>query len=163
MPMAKNSKRDNKDIKIMLEFTRLTSIIPAHGTNRLSDKCIRKDIIFHNLSEKAFDQPKLLDLLTIKIKQWLKLNKSEFTYCLAGYIYYCKDDFKKAEKYFLKAIDRNPQNLDNWFDLAFSLYHQDDRKYDLAKKILFNFDLCLSGFKDKPVSLKALETFLKQL
>lgn len=161
--MAKNLKNTNKDVKVMLAFNQLTSIVPIHRVNQLSDKCLRKDVIFHNLSEKVFDQPRLLNILTMKIKQWLKLSKSEFTYALAGYIYYCKDDFKKAEEYFLKAINKDPQNLDNWFDLAFSLYHQGENKYNLAKKILFNFDYCSMHFKNKRVSLKGLEAVLVNL
>jgi len=136
----------------------LTGILPSHRTNRLLDKCIRKDVIFQNLAEKVFDNPRLLDLLTIKIKYWLRLSKSEFIYALAGYIYYCRDDFKRAEGYFMKAINKRLQNLDNWFDLALSLYHQEEKKHKLAKKILFNFDYCLKYFKNKRVSLKALET-----
>lgn len=149
--------------KIKKEFFEITHILPLHSTNRLKDMHIRKDNLFNSLGEKIFDNPRLLDLLTIKIKRWLKLEKSETIYSLAGYIYYFKDDFSKAESYFLKAINSNPVNLDNWFDLAFSLYHQGDKKNNIGKEILFNFDYCIKIFKGRNVSTKDLYKTLKNL
>jgi len=157
MDEDKNSLR-----KVKKEFYKITRILPIHRTNFLEEKEIRKDIIFDFLAEKVFDNPELLDFLSKKIKKWLSWNKTEFTYCLAGYIYYIKDDFTTASRYFLNAIQKNPQNLDNWFDLAFSLYHQGQNKHNLGKGILFNFDYCLEFFKDKKVNLKTLETALKK-
>ena len=127
--------------KIKKEFFRLTRIPPIHRTNFLQDKQIRRDEIFHPLADRAFDYPQLLEILVKKAKIWLKMDKSEFTFCLAGYIYYLKQDFKSAENCFLKAIEKNPLNLDNWFDFAFSLYHQNKAKHELAKSIFFNFDI----------------------
>ncbi len=57
---------------------------------------------------------------------------------LAGYLCYIKEDFKKAKMYFLKCVNLNPQNLDNWIDLAFIFRHLGDDK--LANGILFNYD-----------------------
>lgn len=148
---------DNKDLltkkKIELEFYRITRLLPIQ----------RNNAIFDYLAEKVFDTPRLLDLLEIKIKHWFKLEKNEFTYSLAGYIYYFKEEFSKAQRYFLKAIIKNPKNLDNWLNLAFSLYHQEDKKYNLAKKILFNFDYCISYFSNKEANIRTLKTFLRSL
>jgi len=141
-------------------FTIIAGFIPLHPTNRLGDFCLRKDTIFARLSEKTFDNLGLLELLTKKIKHWLALKKNEMSYAIAGYVYYLNDDFAQAEKYFLKAINKNRENLDNWFDLAFSLYHQGDKKHALAKMILFNFDYCVENFKNRKVNLKALEKAL---
>jgi tetratricopeptide (TPR) repeat protein len=143
---------------IKKEFFKITKIPPFHRTNRLEDRVIRRDIIFNLLAEKVFDHPKLLDLLTKKIKEWLRFDESELTYCLAGYIYYLKEDFRKARDYFLKAIDKNPQNLDNWFDLAFSLYHLGKPEQELAKDIIFNFDLFTKFYSNIKVD-KRLEAF----
>jgi len=148
--------------KVKLEFLKYTNILPLHPTNKLEDRCTRKDVIFNTLAEKIFDNPKLLSLLRSKIRKWVKKNKDEFTYCLAGYLYYFAEEFSQAEKYFLKAINRNPQNLDNWFDLAFALYHQDDEKHTLGKEILFNFDRCVEHFKKKKVNLKNLKIFFSK-
>ena len=156
--MEKNSEK-----RVKLDFFRLTGIAPFHRTNKISDNCVSKNVLFQSLAEKIFDTPKLLEFLERKVKRWLDLDKSEFTYVLAGYIYYFKEDFKTADKYFLKAININPENLDIWFCLAFSLYHQQEKEYNLAKKILFNFDYCIDVFKDTPVSMKALRGSLKGL
>lgn len=163
MSISGINKTGNKDLRIKAEFYRLTKMIPLHETNRLEERSLRKDVIFHDLAEKAFDNPKLLDLLAMKIKAWLRLSRSEFTYALAGYIYYCKDDFKRAEKYFLRAINENPRNLDNWFDLAFSLYHQEEARNNLAKKILFNFDRYYKYFRSRRASLKAIVALAEKI
>ena len=147
--------------KVKLDFFRLTGIAPLQRTNKISDNCLAKNAIFHKLAEKVFDAPGLLELLGGKVKQWLKLERSEFTYMLAGYIYYFKEEFKIADKYFIKAININPENLDNWFCLAFSLYHQ--QKHDVAKKIFFNFDYCIDTFKNTAVSMVTLEDKLKHI
>jgi tetratricopeptide (TPR) repeat protein len=127
--------------KIIKEFFRITGIFPRHRTNYVHDRRIRQDEVFPQLADKAFDYPKLLDILVKKAKEWLLEDKSELTCCLAGYIYYLKQDFKQAEACFLKAIEKNPYNLDNWLDLGFSLYHQDKAKQQLAQDIFFNFDI----------------------
>lgn len=154
--MAKNN---NKKIKI--DFLKLTGIAPFHRTNKLSEGCLTKNIIFHRLAEKVFDTPELLKLLEAKINKWLEIERSEFTYMVAGYVYYFKEEFKTAEKYFIKAINLNPENLDNWFCLVFSLYHQEKKKYCLAGKVVFNFDYCMKKFKNSSVSLKALAEKLR--
>lgn len=140
---------ENNLLEIKKDFYWITRIIPIHATNYLENRVIRKDMIFEQLAEKTFDNPGLLNILLKKIKIWLSQDKSEFTNCLAGYIYYLKEDFGKAKKYFLRAIERNSCNLDNWFDLAFSLYHLDEREQKLAKDILFNFDLFIKLFSNK--------------
>jgi len=153
-------------MNVKSEFFKITRIYPVHLTNRLSDRYIRRDMVFTQMGNKVFDNHNLLNILLKKINDWLKLEQGEFTYVLAGYIYYLKEDFLKAEKYFLKAAGENPQNLDNWLDLAFSLYHQGDKKNRLAKKILFNFDYCVNFFSSgnyKNISRKLLETALKKL
>ncbi|PIQ88759.1 MAG: hypothetical protein COV72_06765 [Candidatus Omnitrophica bacterium CG11_big_fil_rev_8_21_14_0_20_42_13] len=143
--------------RIKKDFFMITGIAPSHLTNKIEYGYIRRDNLSKLLAEKVFEQPKLLTLLIKKIKHWLKLEKSEFTYALAGHICYLNEDYRNAERYFLKAIGRNYQNLDNWFDLAFSLYHQDSKKNKLAKKILFNFDYCVNNLKDRMFDAVALE------
>ena len=130
----------DNDRVIKKEFFAITRILPLHRTNLPQDSQIRKDQVFSLLADKVFDHPGLLKILLKMIKKWLVISRSEFVYCLAGYIYYLYQDFRKAEFYFFRAIEKNPRNLDSWFDLAFSLYHQDKTKHELAKNILFNFD-----------------------
>lgn len=141
----KRKEKTNINI-VKKELWRITGIFPLRSTNNLKDKEIRKDVIFPLLSEKVFDHPRLLNILLKKIKKWLYLNRGELTYCLAGYLYYIKEDFRRAKYYLLKAIAKNPQNLDNWFDLAFSLYHLGKADQKLAKGILFNFPLFIKFY-----------------
>ncbi|MDD5099101.1 MAG: hypothetical protein PHP35_02055 [Candidatus Colwellbacteria bacterium] len=138
-------------------------ILPEHRVNRFEDNCIRADYIFDYMAERVFDNPRLLDLLSIKIKKWLAIEKSEFTYALAGYISYLKEDFAQAEGFFIKALNFEPENIDTWLDLAFSLYHQNNRKIRLALKILFNFDTCAKSFRNKKITLGALEKTMDKL
>ncbi|MDD5574213.1 MAG: tetratricopeptide repeat protein, partial [Candidatus Omnitrophica bacterium] len=61
------------------------------------------------------------------------------------------------ERFFLKALQKDPKNIDLWMDLAFSLFHQDEKKQKLAHDILFKYkelaetfpkdDICLAGIK----------------
>ena len=150
-------------MQVSAEFFKFTKVVPLHPVNRLEDACARRDRIFSALAEKVFDNPRLLDLLAIKLRHWLKKEKSEFAYALAGYTYYLREDFLKAEEFFLRALNECPQNLDNWFDLAFALYHQDEKKHNLGKKILFNFDYCIKVFNKKRVDLETIEDRLKGL
>jgi tetratricopeptide (TPR) repeat protein len=146
-------------MKARKEFFRITNITPLRLTNRIEDNVLRKDVIFNSLANRVFDSPRLLDLLTVKLESWLAREHDEFIYALAGYIYYLRKEYGTAEKYFLKAVNKNPLNLDNWYDLAFSLYHQGDRKYRLAKRILFNLEGCCR-ISPKKITLKSLQDFL---
>ncbi len=152
---------------IQHEFKKWTLLpLSARKTNKLQDKIQRKDNTFFLLSEKVFDYPRLLKVLKKEVKQWLKMNGSETVLSLAGYIYYLDNDFPKAEKYFYKCVETNSENLDNWVDLAFSLYHQGERKNSLAKAILFDFDLFIKEFNVsgcKKCNLTALEKFFKKI
>ncbi len=154
-------KKNKNPRSIEREFFRITGILPFHPSNVLNDRFIRKDKIFDRLAKKVFDHPGLLEFLIEKTKKWQKLPMNESTCALMGYIYYCKEDFKQAEKYFLKAIQMNPWNLDNWFDFAFSLYHQNKEKHKLAKGILFNFDWCVRFFSNQKINFKSLKRALK--
>jgi len=151
----------NNQAKVKLDFYRLTGVAPLHRMNKISDNCLGKNVVFNNLAERVFDSPSLVEFLEKKVKQWLKIDRSEFTYMLAGYVYYFKEEFEISDKFFIKAINLNPENLDNWFCLAFSLYHQEEPEHNLAKNILFNFDYCIDKFKDTAVSKKALKDNLK--
>jgi len=152
---------------IQREFKRLTLLfLPKRQTNQLEDKVQRKDSVFPFLADIVFDHPRLLTVLKKKIKYWLKLNKSETIFALAGYIHYLDNNFIKSENYFCKCVEQNPKNIDNWVDLIFSLYHQGDKKNRIAKAILFNFDLFVKRFrriKNGKCNLTILERIYKEL
>ena len=148
-------------MRVREDFFRITNILPKRPTNRAADGVLRKDNILYFLATKVFDNPRLLDLLQFKIQGWLRMEQSEFVYALAGYIYYLREDFNQAEGLFLKALSANRFNLDNWYDLAFSLYHQDEKKHALAKSILFNLEYLAGAFKAETLTLAAIEDFLR--
>ena len=135
----------NKDSIVKKEFFLITKILPLRRINLLKDNQARRDAIFPLLADKVFDHPELLGILKRKVKEWLKKDKSEFTYLIVGYTYYLSQNFKQAEACLFKALEKNPRNLDIWFDFAFSLYHQGKAKHELAKEILFNYDYFARG------------------
>jgi tetratricopeptide (TPR) repeat protein len=153
-PMLSSVKKD---------FLVLSGILPYFKKNRIEDRRVRGNNLFAILSEHVFDQPRLLCLLLKKISSWVKKDPSEFTLCLAGYIFYIAENYQKSEHYFLKALEKSPDNLDTWFDLAFSLYHQGKNKQELALKIIFQHELLAKNCPLKRISLINLEQFLKQL
>lgn len=134
---------------IKKEFARLTGIVPRFSQNLVTDRKLRGNYIFDALGEKVFDHPRLLVLLKKKIKGWLKEENSVFTLALAGYIYYIDEAYGKAERFFLQALEKNRENLDLWFDLAFCLYHQGLRKQETAKNIIFNHVELAQNYKGR--------------
>lgn len=153
----------NRQNRVKKEFLKITGILPVHLTNKLGDKTIRKDMVFNLLAEKVFDHPMLLDLLLKKIGGWVASDKTEFVFSLAGYIYYLKEDFAKARDFFLKAIEKNPPNLDNWFDYAFALYHLNEGEQKLAKDILFKFNLFVESYADFTRRKQNIYAFAKKI
>lgn len=149
------------------EFYMLTLIpLEERLTNRSSDNSLRNDAIFPFLAERAFDSPRILKVLKGRINFWLSCDSSESTLALAGYIYYLDRNFIRAKSFFLKAIEKNPENLDSWFDLAFCLYHCSPKLNKLAKAILFNFDLYIKFFKKanhKKCNIRVLEEIYRKL
>ena len=114
-------------------------------TNYLTGYVERKDFLFSHLAGIYFSSPKTFKKLKIKIKSWLKEEESEAVFALAGYIYYLSNNFKKAKYYFLKTISLNPDNLDNWIDLAFALRHNGE--YGMSRDILFNYNYIMYYYK----------------
>ena len=153
--------------KVQKEFFVLTRILLRRKvTNRVSDNALPNSSIFSMLAEKIFDYPDILKLLKKKIKFWLSIDSSETSLLLAGYIFYLDNDFNKAKKYFLKAVEINSDNLDNWFDLAFCLYRCSEESNELAKSIIFNFDLFgqfFKKFKYNKCTLKVLKEIQKKV
>jgi len=129
------------DDSIQKKFQKITSFeLKKRQTNSLLEKIVRKDQLFEDLAKLYFDKPKRFDQLSKEILPLInqKRNLDETLLALAGYLHYIQEDFKKAKICFLKCIRLNPQNLDNWTDLAFTLRHLGDDK--LANGILFNYN-----------------------
>lgn len=112
-------------------------------TNRLEDRCERLDTTFFFAAECAFEDPTFLDRAARLSAQWLARCNCETTRAIAGYVAYLRKDFARAATCFLACIAENPQNLDNWVDLAFALNHQGN---PLGRHILFNHDEYIRRF-----------------
>lgn len=127
---------------IFQEFRGITGFdLSYRRANLLSDKIERKDPFFSLLTILYFSDRIRFNKLKQRINYWLRKEESETLFALAGYIYYIAEDFNKAKKFFLKTIQLNPNNLDNWFDLAFTLRHLGD--CEVSHGILFNFDYAI--------------------
>lgn len=133
-------------MNIPKEFKNITGFdLLSRRINQLSEGIERKDSLFPQLAILYFSNRKRFKKLRQKIRNWLRKEQSETIFALAGYIYYINEDFKKARGYFLKTISLNPDNLDNWLDLAFVLRHIGDTK--ISEGILFHFDYVIYYYK----------------
>lgn len=150
----------NRQKTVKAEFFRITGIPPFYKTNFLADKKIRGNYIFGSLAEKIFDHPRLLGLLSKKIAHWLRWDDSAFTLALAGYIAYLDERYHEAEQFFLRALKKDKRNIDLWFDLAFSLYHQDEKQQKLAHDILFKHKELAERFPKNKLHLQGIREWL---
>jgi len=142
------------------EFCEITGFLfGPRLTNRLEAKELRTDRLFQELANLVFDSPEVLTALKSHIDGWLEKECSERTQALAGYIAYLDEDYEKASSAFMKAVTMNPDNLDSWLDLAFSLYHLSD---PLGYAIIFNYDVFISLYREMGVEQCSRES-LKQL
>lgn len=131
---------------IFEEFKNITGLeLLSRQTNYLSGYTERKDSLFSRLAVLYFSEQKKFKKLQQKIKVWLKKEKTETIFALTGYTYYISEDYKKAKSCFLKAISLNPDNLDNWIDLAFALRHNGE--YEISNGILFNYNYIIHYYK----------------
>ena len=131
---------------ITKEFKKLTgfALHPRH-TNNLSLHTERLDSLFTQLAHLHCSKPNSIKLLADKVGYWIKKSPSETLHALAGYVFYIREDFNTAKKHFLKTIALNPDNLDNWIDLAFCLRHLRDEK--TSNGILFNYRIVIHYYK----------------
>jgi tetratricopeptide (TPR) repeat protein len=137
----------DKFFQIQKKFQKIAGFkLRRRQTNYLSERIIRKDWLFERLARLYFEEPKKFNQIVKKILPLINLknDSDETLLALAGYLYYIQEDFKKAKIAFLKCIKLNPQNLDNWIDLAFTLRHLGE--YKLANGILFNFDYLINYY-----------------
>lgn len=115
------------------------------ASNRIEEGVTRKDPLFDEIARCYFSDRKKFAAIRRSVSVWLKKNKTEEALALAGYVSYLDGDFRNSTRFFLKTVASNPDNLDNWMDLAFSLRHQGEIKMSYA--ILFHFDLVMHYYK----------------
>ncbi len=148
--------------KIKRDFLRTARVSPRYETNTADKRMTRGNYMLDALAEKIFDHPRLLELLEKKIKLWLAEDDSAFTLALAGYIAYLGERYIRAESFFLKALRKDPENIDLWMDLAFSLFHQDEKKQKLAHDILFKHKELAEGFPKDNIRLPEIRRWLSR-
>lgn len=115
------------------------------ATNRIEEGVSRKDPLFEEITRYYYSDKKKFAAIRKSVPAWLKKTKTEETYALTGYVSYLNGDFRTSTSFFLKTVALNPDNLDNWMDLAFSLRHQGE--LNLSYAILFHFDLVIHYYK----------------
>ena len=130
----------NKDFKKIIGLD-----LPLRKTNFIYDGIVRRDCLFSYLTQLYFFDQKKFKAIQDRIGGWAKETPVETTLSLGGYICYLIDDFKNAKIYFLKTLALNPDNLDNWYDLAFALRHLGE--IEESRAILFHFDLAIYYYK----------------
>jgi len=110
-----------------------------HQTNALGDFVARKDTCFDFLTRLSFNDVEQFALFKRQLPAMLKEYRGEeWVLAWAGYIAYIERDYAAACAWFLKAAEMNPENLDNWMDLAFALRHAGHTSTSTG--IFFNFD-----------------------
>jgi hypothetical protein len=93
---------------IRKEFQDITDFaLPQRVANLLSDKEARKDLLFLKLANLFFLDRARMDKLLRRIGPWLKVEESQTTLALAGYIYYI---FEEIYKYSGKSTELNYGN-----------------------------------------------------
>ncbi|HAJ56656.1 MAG TPA: hypothetical protein DCL35_02675 [Candidatus Omnitrophica bacterium] len=129
--------------------------------NRIEEGVTRKDPLFDEIARYYFFDKKKFTAVHKSIQAWLKKHKTEEAHALAGYASYLDGDFKGSTRFFLKTVAANPDNLDNWMDLAFSLRHQGE--IAMSYTILFHFDLAIHYYKRLRLRTGDLKQFKKML
>jgi tetratricopeptide (TPR) repeat protein len=131
---------------IFKKFKDITGLdLLERRSNMLSDRKIRKDMLFSQLAGLYVQESSKIRQLCDICKDLEKSNFLETAYALKGYVYYILEDFKIAQSCFLKNVHLNPDNLDNWHDLAFSLRHLREDKMSFG--IIFNLPYVVHYYK----------------
>jgi len=112
-------------------------LLPPRVANRLEEGLARRDTSFQRLSLWAFDHPEALPELRRRAGEWVRRWPEPRTWELSGYLEYLARDWTGAARAFMASLEREPENLDAWVDLAFSLKHAG---LPLGESILFDHD-----------------------
>lgn len=133
------------DLKTKKGFFLITgTVLEDRVTNFLREQIIRRDMLFPRLARLySTDKARFS-----RFSEWLntlKDDSSETIAALSGYALYIQEDFVKACSHFLKALNLNPENLDNWIDLAFCMRHLGYTAE--SRTILFEYDYCIYYYK----------------
>jgi tetratricopeptide (TPR) repeat protein len=151
--------------RIKKEYRKITGLeLIERQTNFIDENIERKDMLFENLSRLAFDRPEKFRILRRKVGLWPASKRNETFWALAGMVHYLGGEFGRARRAFFEALKLNPQNVDNWVDLAFSLRHCGKVKLGVA--IFFNLEYLIHYYqylKLQNPNLKTLENLILEI
>lgn len=124
--------------RLVEEFREQTGwSLPERRPNRLEDGQPRLDTTFQMLSGWCFDRPESLEPLRAWARDGARRLPRPRTFELLGYLEYLACDWTAAARAFMRSLEDEPENLDAWVDLAFSLKHAG---LPLGESILFDHD-----------------------
>ncbi len=111
--------------------------LPGRRPNRLEEGQPRLDVTFQMLSGWCFDNPGALEPLRDWARDLVGRHPRPRAFEVLGYLEYLARDWNAAARAFMRSLDEEPENLDAWVDLAFSLKHAG---LALGESILFDHD-----------------------
>ncbi len=141
---------------VAAEFYELTGwLLPERLANRLEEGQPRLDSVFQTLSLWGFDHPEHLEVTRQWAREMVQRRPEPRTFELLGYLEYLSHDWSAAARAFMRSLDLEPENLDAWVDLAFSLKHAG---LPLGEAILFDYDewIRLQSQRRQPLTLASL-------
>lgn len=110
--------------------------------------------LFERISRLFFENKKAFYYLKKEAIKATKSKKDALLFSTAGYFSYVDCDFLQAKKFFEKAIEINPEDLEPWLCLAFCLRQLgEDDKFDL---IILNYRNIINKYIHKKTSIERL-------
>ena len=136
-------------------FSRVGWVLPPRRPNLLAERCARQDRTFPALATWCFDHPDRLEPLRSWAADEARDRPGPRTWELLGYLEYLCGQWSAAARAFMRSLEVEPENLDAWVDLAFSLKHAG---LPLGDAILFDHDLWihLASQRRGPLTLATL-------
>jgi tetratricopeptide (TPR) repeat protein len=130
------------------ELSRRTGLrVPARRSHRLADRVTRQDGLFSALADWAMDHPHRLEGVRLWARQQAAQSAEPGIWEVYGYLSYLAEDWSQAAQAFLRSLEADPENLDAWTDLAFSLIHLG---LPLGEAILWNHDRFIELCAEEP-------------
>jgi tetratricopeptide (TPR) repeat protein len=90
------------------------------NVNLITNPQCKDDHINNLLSYLNLSKQKLNKAKNLLIKGLKSNSKYELFWAVLGSVFYHLEDYQKSIKCFLKTIEINKENIDNWIDLGFS-------------------------------------------
>lgn len=112
------------------------------------------ETLFEEVSRLFFENRKSFYYLKEKAIEAAKNEKDALIFSAAGYFCYVDCDFKKARDFFQKAISLQPEDLEQWFCLAFCLRQLGEEGG--FNKIMLKYDDIITEFINGKIKINKL-------